>query len=85
MHQTPGVRCTTTECGFRVEAFHVRNWNYECTFLCLTQGCDSDIFDHDGIQQVGPTKDVDQVLNRPGWDVLSDALQGFDEVLARKF
>ena len=41
----------------------------------------SDIFEHDGSQQVGPTKDVDQVLDCLGWDVFDDALQGFDEVL----
>ena len=83
MHQIPGVRGATAKCGFGVEAFHVRNWNYECTFPRLTQGYDSEILEHDSSQQVGPTKDVDQVLDRLGWDVVGDALQGFDEVLVQ--
>ena len=35
----------------------------ECTFPCLTQGYDSDVFKHDGVQQVRTSKAVDQILN----------------------
>ena len=31
---------------------------YKCAFPRLTQGYDPDIFEQDGFQQVGPTRDV---------------------------
>ena len=34
-----------------------------------------DVLVHDGSQQVGPTKDVDQILDRLGRDVVGDAFQ----------
>ena len=70
--------------GFGFEPVHVRNWNGECTFSCLTQRYDSDAFEHDGVQQVGATEDVDQVLNGPWRDVLGDTFQGRDEALVYK-
>ena len=83
MRQTPGVCGATTKCGLGVGSFHVWNWGYKCAFPRLTQGYDSDIFEQDGFQQVGPTRDVDQVLNRLGLDVVCDALQGFVKVLVQ--